>query len=297
MITHKIGNYLTIKLNITRKNGDITEPESFTNATSINVVMSYAPKPSIILNSHYEVSDNYLVLIYQSVDTDFQGVYNIILNYTINNINYEYQYESVEFVKYTNPTQTLDTPEISLTGGMVVGGKDGKDAIFDSSILIKNSIGSDDIQSNANINIDGVVAANVGVFKNVIQANMGFFSGAVQTSEIDLSNGTINLMVDATDDVSFQNLFSGAVFSSTNDQSNQSIYTSKINSSGGVDVWNWNSDSSINKIYSITKNGAVDINSLSINNLIEYTDNDNAIANGLTIGSLYRTGDLIKIVH
>ncbi len=36
---------------------------------------------------------------------------------------------------------------------------------------------------------------------------------------------------------------------------------------------------------------------LTIEGIVEYTDNADAIANGLTSGALYRTGDALKIVH
>jgi hypothetical protein len=37
--------------------------------------------------------------------------------------------------------------------------------------------------------------------------------------------------------------------------------------------------------------------SLQVVGLLEYTDNADALANGLTIGAFYRTGDLLKVVH
>ncbi len=36
---------------------------------------------------------------------------------------------------------------------------------------------------------------------------------------------------------------------------------------------------------------------LHVVGLLEYTDNADALANGLTIGAFYRTGDLLKVVH
>ena len=35
----------------------------------------------------------------------------------------------------------------------------------------------------------------------------------------------------------------------------------------------------------------------NIPNVPEYTDNANAISNGLVVGDVYRTGDNLKIVH
>lgn len=38
-------------------------------------------------------------------------------------------------------------------------------------------------------------------------------------------------------------------------------------------------------------------NTPHLSNVLEYTDNADAIANGLTSGDVYRTGDVLKIVH
>jgi len=38
-------------------------------------------------------------------------------------------------------------------------------------------------------------------------------------------------------------------------------------------------------------------NTPHLTNVLEYTDNANAIANGLVDGDVYRTGDVLKIVH
>jgi hypothetical protein len=38
-------------------------------------------------------------------------------------------------------------------------------------------------------------------------------------------------------------------------------------------------------------------NTPHLSNVLEYTDNANAIANGLVDGDVYRTGDVLKIVH
>jgi hypothetical protein len=39
------------------------------------------------------------------------------------------------------------------------------------------------------------------------------------------------------------------------------------------------------------------LNTPHLSNVLEYTDNANAIANGLIDGDVYRTGDVLKIVH
>jgi hypothetical protein len=38
-------------------------------------------------------------------------------------------------------------------------------------------------------------------------------------------------------------------------------------------------------------------NTPHLSNVLEYTDNVDAIANGLIDGDVYRTGDVLKIVH
>jgi hypothetical protein len=38
-------------------------------------------------------------------------------------------------------------------------------------------------------------------------------------------------------------------------------------------------------------------NTPHLSNVLEYTDNADAISNGLTAGDVYRTGDNLKIVH
>ena len=65
----------------------------------------------------------------------------------------------------------------------------------------------------------------------------------------------------------------------------------------------WSNES--NLLWQISKqleklNGVVAASSVSggnIPNVPEYTDNANAIANGLVVGDVYRTGDNLKIVH
>lgn len=39
------------------------------------------------------------------------------------------------------------------------------------------------------------------------------------------------------------------------------------------------------------------MNTPSFTGLIEYTDNSAALAGGLVVGNIYRTGDILKIVH
>jgi hypothetical protein len=36
---------------------------------------------------------------------------------------------------------------------------------------------------------------------------------------------------------------------------------------------------------------------LHITDLLEFTDNADALANSLTAGAFYRTGDIVKVVH
>lgn len=38
-------------------------------------------------------------------------------------------------------------------------------------------------------------------------------------------------------------------------------------------------------------------NTPHLSNVLEYTDNSNALANGLLAGDVYRTADVLKIVH
>jgi len=47
----------------------------------------------------------------------------------------------------------------------------------------------------------------------------------------------------------------------------------------------------------IRGDGSSNFETLRLNNIIEYTDNADAISNGLGVGDFYRTGDNLKIVH
>lgn len=47
----------------------------------------------------------------------------------------------------------------------------------------------------------------------------------------------------------------------------------------------------------ITVETVVSLNGLRVDGLAEYADNAEAVADGLMVGTFYRTGDVVKVVH
>ena len=56
-------------------------------------------------------------------------------------------------------------------------------------------------------------------------------------------------------------------------------------------------NSDITKNFSLESLKSLILTSPSMSEVLEYVDNADAIANGLVSGDIYRTGDLLKIVH
>ena len=360
MIAHKIGNYLSIELKIYRKNIDNQMIiENFDNAENVSVKMSYSHKPSIILNTTIKVNTNSIDLYYDSKNTDLQGVYCIIVYYTINDVDYVFNYEPIELIKNTTYYPELDNievepKEINLNGqitfnglagrdghtpikgidyfdgkdGLIgkdgytpvknvdyfdgVTGKDGKDGntpvkgvdyfdglngytpvkgidYFDGINGINGKDGYTPVKGvdyfdglsgytpikgvdyfdgiNGKDGVDGKDAVfnsddyikNANTLNDPQDASI-WLNGNVYIKEIDTEMLVLN--INPIDDVTQQNLFGDFCITTLHHQNNQSIYTSKINSAGSIDLWNWNNittvegqDNSVNKLYTLTNNG------------------------------------------